>query len=155
MLDDVDPYVFHPQITEYVDVYDVYGHLDFDPGYVCTYHTPHTVCSYTAYSYTIHHTPYTIHHTPYTTHHTPHTTRVCLHILIHCILIHCILIHYVFIHYMLIHYILIHCILIHYMLIHYILMHCPAGSARTVRTTRNHGPCIDTLRRSWVTSAQY
>ena len=39
MLDDVEPRVFHPQIREYVDVYDVFGHFDYDPGYVCSYGT--------------------------------------------------------------------------------------------------------------------
>jgi hypothetical protein len=32
-----DPTIFHDQITDYVDVYDVYGNMDYDPGHRCTY----------------------------------------------------------------------------------------------------------------------
>lgn len=39
MLDDVDPYVSHDQVTEYVHPLDVYGYLDYDVGDVCVYGT--------------------------------------------------------------------------------------------------------------------
>merc|ERR1711865_1011645 len=36
---DMNSEVFHDQITQYVDVFDVYGHYDINPGRVCTYGT--------------------------------------------------------------------------------------------------------------------
>jgi hypothetical protein len=33
----VDPYVFHDQIIDYVDVYDPWGNMDVDPGLTCYY----------------------------------------------------------------------------------------------------------------------
>jgi len=36
-LDDVDPYVFHDQITSYLHPFDVYALTDYQPGKVCKY----------------------------------------------------------------------------------------------------------------------
>lgn len=39
MLDDVNPYVVHEQVTDYVHPLDIYGHLGYDVGRQCTYGT--------------------------------------------------------------------------------------------------------------------
>jgi hypothetical protein len=36
-LPDVDPFQTHSQITDYADVYDVWGNMDVDPGKSCYY----------------------------------------------------------------------------------------------------------------------
>ena len=35
LLDDVDPYIFHDQITSYLHPLDIYSGIDFNPGKVC------------------------------------------------------------------------------------------------------------------------
>jgi len=44
-LEDVDPYVMHQQITEYVNPLDFYGDFDYDAGNVCLLGTTNLECS--------------------------------------------------------------------------------------------------------------
>lgn len=39
MLDDVDPYKTHSQVTDYVHPLDIYGHIDYDVGRMCSFKT--------------------------------------------------------------------------------------------------------------------
>mmetsp|Transcript_56549 Transcript_56549/g.127857 ORF Transcript_56549/g.127857 Transcript_56549/m.127857 type:complete len:596 (-) Transcript_56549:91-1878(-) len=45
MLSDVDPFVTHDQITEYVHALDIFGHFDIDPGTTCVYGTTNIASS--------------------------------------------------------------------------------------------------------------
>jgi len=45
LLEDVDPYIMHQQITEYVHPLDFYGNLDYDAGNVCLLGTTNLECS--------------------------------------------------------------------------------------------------------------
>ena len=48
LLDDVDPFIMHSQITDYVHPLDITGHLDYDPGNMCLVGTTNIECSPTA-----------------------------------------------------------------------------------------------------------
>jgi len=45
LLEDVDPYIMHQQITEYVNPLDFYGNFDYDAGNVCLVGTTNLECS--------------------------------------------------------------------------------------------------------------
>jgi len=47
-LEDVDPYIMHKQITEYVHPLDFYGNIDYDAGNVCLLGTANLECSTSA-----------------------------------------------------------------------------------------------------------